>query len=233
MINRKINLLIVITIIFCLTTGCIPKAENLNQKTYLFSVNESKPILLKPNSGTVQISETTIAASFADNAFVYRTSDVNYTKDYYNIFFTSPSQQINEILFNKIQESNLFKNVEHTSSPSAINFIIKSNINLLYADYRDPKNPQGIFSLSIKLYKQTPLASQLIFEKTYTQTTIIEPQDSMGLMSAWNNDINLVFNQLIPDINEAIKKSLVIKPIISTANKTKNYNTLVMRVEKN
>lgn len=233
MINKTTNILLLTIIVACFTTGCIPKAEDLNQKTYLFSVPTNNTVAQKSNLGTVQINETTIAAPFADNSFVYRTSDVIYTKDFYNIFFTPPNQQINQILFDKIEKAKIFSNVEHTGALSIANFIITSNVNQLYADYRNRSNPVAVFEINIKLYKQTEQNSRLIFEKTYTQTTSIEPQDSIGLMSAWNADINTTFNQIILDINQAAKKILIVKPSAAKKYDYNNYNTIVTRIQKN
>ncbi|MBX9705848.1 MAG: ABC-type transport auxiliary lipoprotein family protein [Gammaproteobacteria bacterium] len=186
-------------------SGCIPQAAPLDQKTYMLDAKYQGAPATSYNA-VLQVNNTTIAEAFADNQFVYRTSDSSYQKDFYNLFFVPPAQQIEELLTSAVDKAQLFTDIEQPGTVMAINYVLKSNVDTLYADYRDAKNPQGVISITTSLYYNSNKGPQRIFSKSYKQSSPINPENSDGLMKAWNADLTVILTQVIGDMKHALNK---------------------------
>ncbi len=203
MLNRKINLFVIFVTILCLLTGCLPQAETVNQKTYMLSATIPK-IALKKNLSNLQIDDTTIVPAFSSNQFIYRTSNLTYTRDFYNIFFIPVNQQINRIIYKAFRQTKAFANVVTSGSLLATQYILKTTISDLYADYRSKKQPRAILGIDVALYKHTTKGLKIVFEKTYAQQSLLTTQNSYGLVKAWSADLTHILPTMIININNAI-----------------------------
>lgn len=183
-------------------SGCIPQAAPLDQKTYMLDAKyQGTPAT--PYNAVLQINSTTIAEAFADNQFVYRTSDSNYQKDFYHLFFVPPSQQVEELLSKTIDNAQLFSDIEQPGTTMAVNYILKSNVDALYADYRTTA-PQGVLGITVSLYYKDTNGLQRIFSKSYVQRNSISPENSAGLMKAWNADLTTILTLMVGDMKKAL-----------------------------
>lgn len=184
-------------------TGCVPQAAPLDQKTYMLDAKYQGAPATTYNA-VLQINSTTIAEAFADNQFVYRTSNSNYQKDFYHLFFVPPSQQIEEILSKTIEKAQLFSDIEQPGTTMAVNYILKSNVDTLYADYRTTTAPQGVLGITVSLYYKDTTGLQRVFSKSYEQRNSISPENSAGLMKAWNADLTTILTLMMSDMKKAL-----------------------------
>lgn len=206
MINQKIKLVLLSLASLFLVTACLPKPVDVNQTTYMLSAKYPTP-MKHQSPASLQINDTTIAAPYADNQFVYRMSDLKFTKDFYNLFFIPPNEQIHSILLNAFQESKGFADIERPGSLISSHYLLKSHITELYADYSNRKQPQGVLTIEIALYHETPTGLVAAFQKTYHQTTIIQTRNSHGLVLAWNEDLTQMLPKILNDVHSAISKT--------------------------
>ena len=202
--NNKIINFAALAILALTMSGCMPKAENLDQKTYMLSAPTTIPEF-KTQPASLQINDTSIVTTFSDMPFVYRTSDILYTKDFYNLFFIPATQQFNQIFYRTFQKADLFMHVEQPGALISINYLLKTTINELYADYRNPKQPVAVMELQISLYHKTKTGIKNIFNRTYREAAPITPQNSVGLINGWNEDLKRLLPQIMVDVNQAVK----------------------------
>jgi ABC-type uncharacterized transport system auxiliary subunit len=222
-LKTKILLLIAALISSVFLTGCI----NLNvkgktpQQHYSLSVempdlgttpqnapqkNISKKlrrsIKTKYKTHILEIYPPQIAPQFAGSIFIYRTSEINYTSDYYNTFLGFPSDQIQQNGIKYIQASKIFKYAADDVSPLKADYALKTNIKELYADYRNTKIPQAVISIQYVLINNTKDQPTIAFNKTFTESIPLTEKSSQALVDGWNQGLQKILDQLIANLSQ-------------------------------
>lgn len=202
---KRLSLLMIAIISNLFFTGCVNfSAKNLPQQQYLlmtkdpsiYSVAIPKNVKSKFYADILEIYTPQIISQFSGTSFVYRINEINYISDYYNIFFGFPSMQIGQNGVKYIQASKIFKYASDNILPLEADYVLKTNILELYADYRDKKSPKAVISIQytlISLKKQPAI----IFNKTFSQSITITEKNSIALVDGWNNGLQKILEQML------------------------------------
>lgn len=186
----------IISLILCafFLAGCF-HAPNVPRQTYLFDLSAPSSIKHHFAEHSIYIAQTMILPQFAGTSFVYRTQNNIYTTDYYNGFFISPSEQIHQAIVNYfLKKSSL--SVFEGDAIGNINYILRTKILALYADYQNPDQPMAVMSIEFSLYDLTGKSPVLTYKKIVTEKTPLQEKDSDSLITAWNIDLSKILNHL-------------------------------------
>jgi ABC-type uncharacterized transport system auxiliary subunit len=195
MIKKNI-LIIILSLSFCLS-GCFGvNNKYVEQQKYGLSVSEAKYSL--HNTGKIlEIFYPTIDSQFAGSNFVYRIDNLRYAYDYYNTFFISPLEQINRNEVKYLQSTKLFTYASDTIYPLQPNYILKTHISELYADYRDTLKPKAIMALQFTLLDITPNSTpKIVFSKSLSRSAILSQKSSDALVATWSDELASILRQL-------------------------------------
>ena len=89
--------LLMLAVMFAM--GCGIKRRNpSNVKYFLLDVKRPQAQAAVKTDLCLRVRPCRMPASFAGRSLVYRTSDVLYEQDYYNLFLTNPDNQITDSL---------------------------------------------------------------------------------------------------------------------------------------
>ena len=154
----------------------------------------------------LQLEDPIIMPQFADNAFVYRTSQVLYQTDYYNVFLIPSFQQVKQLLAEYLSKKPFISQVVDVPSIIPSSYVLSSKILALYADYRDSKNPKGIVTIQFSLYKHTSGKYYQRMNITLTAITQLQQKNSESLVHAWNADLQKIFKRLSIQLKSAMKR---------------------------
>lgn len=194
---------------FCLVlTGCV-KLNNkyIVQQKYALAVILQKPVAHK-NDKILEIYYPEIAAQFSGANFVYRTHELKYTSDYYNIFFVSPLEQIYHNELKYLQTVKLFKYVSGDVTPLKPNYILKTYVNALYADYCDAIQPKAVMAIQFVLLDVSVKPVKIIMQKTFSQSMLLPQKSSDALVATWNKELESILQQLIGLIQKTVSHRL-------------------------
>lgn len=188
------------TIVFILMTsislvGCF-SAGYIQQNKYMLYINMPKSSTKLRNAKILQLEDPTIAPQFANNSFVYRTSNTQYQTDYYNVFFIPAFQQVKQLLTQYLNNSVFISRVIDTPSVIKARYILSTQILDLYADYRDRDHPTGVVTIEFNLYKHISGKYYSIWHTILSETTPLQQKDSESLVNAWSADLQKIFKQL-------------------------------------
>jgi ABC-type uncharacterized transport system auxiliary subunit len=189
----KFGLFYILCAIFC--SGCL-SVKNIPQNNYLFNVNAPAKTHYIHVNKTLEINNTVIAPQFTGQSFIYRLNDISYTADYYNIFLTPPTRQINQILINYMRDKGMFSYVGHNIDSVPVTYQLNPEILQLYADYRNTNYPKAVFAMHFTLVQ----GNKVILNKTYQQVIPLMRKDSVSLVYAWDKGLSQILNQLSRDI---------------------------------
>jgi len=202
-----IAIITLVLICFALS-GCINlKTKNTPQKYYSLTIDTSansrtittpkKHQHLKSNfrQYTLEIYPPQIDPQFSGTNFIYRTSELNYTNDYYNVFFGFPAEQIQQNTIKYLQTNKIFKYTSDNLYPIKADYALKINITELYADYRNPKTPQAVISIQYVLIN-TQEQPKIVFNKTFRESIPLTAKSSTALVEGWNVGLQKILDLL-------------------------------------
>lgn len=220
--SKKPALAVFILVILSLfLSACVRMAYQPRQQFLLNPANSILPKRTPRFDGTLFIDRVTILSPYSNNNFVYRTHDVNYTIDYYNLFLAPPAEQIYQIENQYFARANLFTQILESASIIKPNYWLSAKIMELYADYRDNTSPKGVISIQFTLYQLDSGASKTnkVFERTYQKAVRLSQKNSVSLVHAWDLSLQEIFKNLIDDLYaiKAPTNGSTIKPKITTA----------------
>jgi len=195
---KKIFFLFKIATIFCvilLITSCISRAPYPVQNQYGLTITPPHKTKNFLTDDVLKINGINIASPFSDVYFVYRTSNIDYMNDYYNVFVSLPADQINQLTAKFLAASNLFKFVDYMTNHIEPTFILHTNVHELYADYRDSNHPKAVMTIQFTLFKPNHKI-HLLFDKTYSESIPLQDKSSTSLVSAWNVGLQRILTKL-------------------------------------
>lgn len=205
--NNFFRTTILISLLALILSGCINlRVKNPEQRQYAFTVTCPSKVENKKSTKTqhiLEVSTPQITSMFDSSKFVYRYSNINYTSDYYNTFFDSPSLQLHQNLINCLQMSKLFSYVAANTYPKKSDYILKSYVKELYADYENSKLPRAVLSITFVLFDNTD-KHNILLNKTFREVIPLKQKTSDALMYAWNMALQNILDQMITDLNKKI-----------------------------
>ncbi len=197
----KTAAIILITCLFL--AGCFSKAY-VQQNKFMMHVNMPKKSTAFRNAKILQLEVPTITPQFADNSFVYRTSNSLYQNDYYNVFLIPAFQQVKQLLTAYLSRSPRIKHVVDAPSVISAQYVLSTQILDLYADYRDRNNPKGVMTMQFSLFKHISGKYYQRMHITLSKTTPLQQKDSESLVEAWNTDLQKIFKNLSVRLQQAM-----------------------------
>ncbi len=166
----------------------------------MLNAAKPQPVYRIPSKNTLAIYNVTSVPQFSSLAFVYRTSDINYTRDYYNIFFNSPSDQIQDQMVKYLAATNLFQHVTDEISIFKTTYSLRSKVIELYADYRNSDQPKAVMTIKFMVFRGTK--SKIVLAKTITSAVPLATKSSRALVEAWNNDLAIILAKLTTNLKK-------------------------------
>lgn len=184
-----------------LSAGCVNlSTKYLAQQQYGLSVKQPSPVPHKTDK-ILEIYYPNIAAQFSGSNFVYKANESEYTNDFYNKFFTSPVDDIDQSVIKYLQNSRLFKYASDDITPLRPDYILKTNVTELYADYRDKNAPRAVMSVQFTLVN-TEDKPQIIMNKTFRQSILLRDKSSISLIVGWNKCLQNILSRLLVTLEQ-------------------------------
>jgi len=209
---KKLTLTLLLISSICLT-GCLSVAR-IQPNQYMLSVSHSAIKTYKPQFGALEIDKLDIAEPFSGDNFVYKLPNSRYEQDYYNVFFTSPDEQISLLIGQYFKKSHLFKSIALNGYPKP-DYALQGKIMALYADYTNANEPTAVMIIKFIVIdfrpqnkNQDPAICAL--SKTFTASVPLQNKSTQALITAWNKALESILNQLSKAMiaSQGLKKGL-------------------------
>ena len=202
--KKSILLILLMSALSMTITGCVSlNKKYIAQQQYGLSVPAAKYTGHKTDK-VLEIYYPEMSSQFSGSNFVYRTDALKYTSDYYNMFFVSPYEQINKNELKYLASSQIFKYTSNNSYPLQPDYILKTYVSELYADYRDANAPKAVMTIQFVLLDAKAPTSTIIFNKTFTKNIALTQKSSDALVFAWSNELESILRQVTYTIENKI-----------------------------
>lgn len=154
------------------------------------------------NTATASVSFVDVAAPFASDGFVYRTSAHRWEVDPYNQFLVSPADMMTSILRNWLRGSGLYGEVAATGIGGGQDYVVDCNLTELYGDFQNPNAPVAILKLEAQVLRLTDKGRVVVLRKTFSHEVPFGERTPAALVEAWNEALRVELNELLRALGE-------------------------------
>lgn len=135
-------------------------------------------------SETVRVEPVRIAPPFDGRSLVYRTGEVAFNRDYYNVFIAPPDELATAELIRMLSDSGVFKRVSGVASASSADVTLECMVTDLYADERDAQKPVAVCIAKIRRLKNEGGGTAVLSDQTFEATVPITSNSGAGIAEA-------------------------------------------------
>ena len=150
---------------------------------------------------TLKIRPCRVSEPFGGRSLIYRTGSVQYEQDHYNLFLTSPDEQLTGIFRVWFQDSGLFRSVE-TQILSA-EYTLESHVDKLYADFQNNAVPIAVMQMHAMLskYDKSCSCTKVVLDKTFiAKSPMLTNPTAADVVEAFGICINQILKDLETEI---------------------------------
>ncbi len=214
------NLLLILTVLALTACGHRPY---LAKQQYLLTA-DNPTTHYTPIAMSLKIDDTTSSALYHNNALLYRLKGNQVTHDFYHIFAISPSHIITNNTTAFFRQNELFQHVFTINLNLEADYVLKSNLIALDADYTHPDAPMARLEIEYILLNAQ---HTIVLDKHYVASQRLSEKTTDALIKAWNQGLTDILSNAAHDIAEMVapdqalkiepKKSVIAQPMVEPA----------------
>lgn len=135
-------------------------------------------------SESVRVEPVRIAPPFDGRSLVYRTGEVAFNRDYYNVFIAPPDELATAELIRMLSDSGVFKQVSSVASASSADVTLECMVTDLYADERDAQKPVAVCRAKFRRLKNEGGGTVVLSDQSFDATVPIASNSGAGIAAA-------------------------------------------------
>lgn len=181
--NARVLLSVVLAEVAALGGGCSLSQPYPAQDTFVLRGGEIGRAQFTL-SETVRVEPVRIAPPFDGRSLVYRTGEVAFNRDYYNVFIAPPDELATAELIRMLSDSGVFKQVSGVASASSADVTLECMVTDLYADERDAQKPVAVCRAKFRRLKNEGGGTAVLSDQTFDATVPISSNSGAGIAEA-------------------------------------------------
>ena len=208
MIIKNFRKLLVISLLLFLVscTGCagVDKQPLTKQK---YSLNVSQGVSNSGSSiaGVLKVRRFRVASDFEGTGLIYRTGEVHYESDFYNVFLSPPASIITEIVQKRLEEGGIFENVTDDTSVVESMYVLEGKVLTLYGDYVNTDEPKAVVEILFSVINNKSGKDTMAFQKAYSISEEIDSCKPAHLVIGFNRCLEKILTELEKDLRETLR----------------------------
>ncbi len=193
--------LLVITLL-ALVAGChVQPRVTDGKQLFLLDVVRTGGKSSATVDAVLKIRSCRVSEPFNNCSLLYRTGSVRYEQDHYNLFLTSPDEQLTSILRVWFQDSGLFRSVE--TQILSTEYTLESHVDKLYADFQNKQAPLATVQMHAMLskYDKSCSCTTVILNKAFIfKTPMLPNPTATDVVEAFSNCLKQILKDLEAEI---------------------------------
>jgi uncharacterized lipoprotein YmbA len=134
-------------------------------------------------SGVIRVQRVQVAPPYNQREFVYRTGELNYSSDYYNLFVADPQDLITAEIVRGLAATGRFKNVLIGSSSGDTPFKLEVTITRLEGDFQS--QPQAVIAMHAVLLQESDTLMRVVGQTDIEEAEPISSKSPGDLSTGW------------------------------------------------
>lgn len=195
---------IIAAVAILLTAGCgIERRPSGDMSYFLLNTERSATRSVVENAPCLRIRPSRIAAAFSGRSLVYRLDEVVYEQDYYNLFLTTPDNQITNILQSWFRQAGF----DECVSNDIIRYTLTSQVDALYTDFTNEDTPAAVVQIHITVMKfdEQNDTHSVVLEKNFTRRTPLpENPAAAQAVEGLSRSLSLILHEVEKNLTESL-----------------------------
>ncbi len=188
-----------------LVTGCvtIERSEYPDRRYFALHASGQHNSAQRTLKGILEVAELGISPRYQGQSFVYRTSEVAFETDYYNLFLVRPAALISEEVRNSLAEWRAFDTVISSSRQLQPTHRLEGMVHALYGDFSDSGAGKAVLQVQFVLTKTVPMGTAILIDKRYAQAVPLSRRSPEALVKAWDEALKAIMKAFLADLSMA------------------------------
>ncbi|UCE85803.1 MAG: membrane integrity-associated transporter subunit PqiC [Deltaproteobacteria bacterium] len=185
------------TAVALVALGCLTQKPP-EKRRYVFDARREAPAATREGVGVLRIDRIRVSPLFERKGFVYRTGESSFESDFYNEFYAPPGVLLRQALLAWLGPSSTFASVSDSTNPGDATWLLEGQVDNLYGDLRDPRDPRAVLEIEFALLYAKSL--NVRFRKSYAASVQAEDTSAPAIMAAWNEALAAILAELEGDL---------------------------------
>lgn len=156
------------------------------------------------DAGVLRVERLRVATIFERKGFVYRTGEVQYVDDFYNVFYAQPGTLIRSAIREWLERAGIFSAVVDAAQPAEPDWLLEGQVWRLYGDFRDPGSPRAVIDVELALLDARSPRMEAVLSERYSREIALPSAAAPELVEAWNAGMVSILEQLEADLRERL-----------------------------
>jgi len=184
-----------------LLAGCVNLQRDYPvRKLYVLDVKQESPTAPPEDGPVIQVRFFKRSPGFAKSEFVYRTGETTYESDFYNSFYSLPSNQIRTQMVRWLKDSGHVRTVIDPASRYRPTHVVEGNVVELYGDFRDEAAPRAVIEIDFLVLDIRSSEPRIAFSNSYREEVPIPGPSASALVKGWEEGLKTILTSFDEDI---------------------------------
>jgi cholesterol transport system auxiliary component len=196
---RKILAACLLATLVLLVVGCVKMERPAVEKHYYNLAAGPGEALSRAFDGAVSVRRARVSPRYEGRDLVYRTTDTQFTADFYNSYFVAPADLITQEVRERVKASGLFAHVLDPSSLAKAPYALETAVTELYGDFSQAV-PKAVLKVQFFLLKEGAGGQDIVFSREYARAVDLADRSARGLVDGQNAALASVLDELARDL---------------------------------
>lgn len=186
--------------------GCVSLKKPAVEKRY-FTVEAQRPSQNRtgPVDGVLKVRRLRVSPSYSGKGLVYKVSKNAFESDFYNAYFTPPSDMLTQEVMDWLAKSGVFTHVVDPSSLIQSHLTLEGVVNAIYGDYAATP-ATAVLKMQFFLIDEANPDRAIVFAKDYNREEALYTDKPSELVQAQSENLASILEELEGDLREAVAK---------------------------
>jgi len=197
----------IVFVVLVLFTGCFQRTKAPYVVEY-FTLDYSSPVVADLTSvdGLMRMERFSVAQSFNSTAMAFKPQAYRFDSYQNSRWKVSPGDMTGDFLIRDLRKAALFKQIFSYQSDEPVRFILEGAIEEFFeSDEGSASNAIFVINVTLIDMNEKEITRRLRFHKTYQYSKALDGRSPEGFAKGMSANIALFSEQLIKDLNFALK----------------------------
>ncbi len=190
-----------------LITGCLERTKApYTYERFTFDYPPPAPSGIAPVNGLIRLERFSVAHSFDNMTMVFKPQAYRFDSYAGNRWAVNPGDMVGDFLIRDLRRAGLFKEVFSYRSDERVRFVLEGAIDEFFESDEGPVG-NAIFNINVSLLdmQEKEITKRFRFSKTYRYSKALDGKSPEGFAKAMSLNMAAFSEQLIKDLNSALK----------------------------
>ncbi len=188
-------------------TGCFERTKApYTFERFTFDYQPPVPSGIIPVNGLVRVERLSVAHAFDKMAMVFKPQTYRFDSYAGNRWAVNPGDMVGDFLIRDLRRAGLFKEVFTYRSDERVRFVLEGAIDEFF-QLDEGSVSSAIFNINIRILDthEKEMTKRFRFSKTYRYSKTLDGKSPEGFAKAMSSNMAAFSEQLIKDLNSALK----------------------------